>query len=192
MHCRQERAAAAAKAAAEAAARRRSASPDELDRDRAVQEGQHPQSSMSVRLDADELQLVALRHGSLMQAMLYSPATVCSLELWSLRGKQRLAEFLAVIGCAIFASDELLVFLLRLTLQFTHEYRKWKSLEDVHFSIFIQFIGGRQLCLTAISPNAVAPNAVSPNAFLPNAISPNTITTNNSLIISFNNKNNYD
>lgn len=105
---RQERAAAAAKAAAEAAARRRSSSPDE--HDRSVDEnshnsgsggGQHPQSNMSVSLEADELQLVALRHGSLMQAMLYSPPTVCSLELWSLRGKQRLAEFLAVIGCVL-------------------------------------------------------------------------------------------
>ena len=72
--------------------RSRSSSPDE--HDRAVKEGgQHPQSTMSVKLEAEELQLVALRHGSLMQAMLYSPATVCSLELWSLRGKQRFAEF---------------------------------------------------------------------------------------------------
>ena len=124
MYCRQERTAEAAKAAAEAAARRRSSSPDE--HDRAVQEGgQHPQSTMSVKLEAEELQLVALRHGSLMQAMLYSPATVCSLELWSLRGKQRLAEFLAVIGCAFFASDALTF----PTLWLTHEYGKWKRMD---------------------------------------------------------------
>ena len=132
MHCRQERAAAVAKAAAEAAARRHSASPDEHEHDSAVQEGQHPQSTMSVSLEAEELQLVALRHGSLMQAMLYSPATVCSLELWSLRGKQRLAEFLVVIGCALFSSDAFTFTTFMIDL--THEYGKLKSLDFLAFS----------------------------------------------------------
>ena len=53
------------------------------------------------------------------------------------------------------------------------------SLSAVSSKVLCRISGGRQLCLTAISPNAVSPNAVSPNDFSPNAISPNTITTNN-------------
>ena len=47
-----------------------------------------------------ELNLVLLRHWSLIDSICHSPLTACNFRVWTMKGRKKLHEFLADMGCA--------------------------------------------------------------------------------------------